>query len=101
MPAGFPTSGQISTIDYGEQRAPLPIHLRPVPVRHRLNLLGGTSFASRFASPSPVSSLGPVRAQLIAKGMILSPCHGDTAFTVPLFDKFMVRIMPGDEWRNG
>ncbi len=48
-----------------------------------------------------VSSLGPVRAQLIAKGMILSPSHGDTAFTVPLFDEFMVRIMPGDEWRNG
>ena len=48
-----------------------------------------------------VSSLGPVRAQLIAKGMILSPSHGDTAFTVPLFDEFMVRIMPGNEWRNG
>ena len=48
-----------------------------------------------------VSSLGPVRAQLIAKGMILSPSHGDTAFTVPLFDEFMVRIMPDDDWRNG
>ena len=48
-----------------------------------------------------VSSLGPVRAQLIAKGMILSPSHGDTAFTVPLFDEFMVRIIPGNEWRNG
>ena len=48
-----------------------------------------------------VSSLGPVRAQLIAKGMILSPSHGDTAFTVPLFDEFMVRIMPREEWRNG
>jgi hypothetical protein len=25
--------------------------------------------------------------------------HGDTAFTVPLFDEFMHRIMPGDDWR--
>jgi len=47
----------------------------------------------------PVSSLGPVRNQLISKGMIWSPSHGDTAFTVPLFDQFMRRIMPGDLWR--
>jgi len=46
----------------------------------------------------PVSSLGPTRASLIAKGMIWSPTHGDTAFTVPLFDEFMKRIMPGNEW---
>lgn len=47
-----------------------------------------------------VTSLGPTRAQLITKGMIWSPSHGDTAFTVPLFDEFMHRIMPGDEWKN-
>jgi len=46
-----------------------------------------------------VTSLGPTRNQLIAKGMIWSPHHGDTAFTVPLFDEFMHRIMPGDDWR--
>ena len=46
-----------------------------------------------------VSSLAPTRAQLIAKGMIWSPSHGDTAFTVPLFDEFMRRIMPGPDWR--
>lgn len=46
-----------------------------------------------------VSSLGPVRSSLIAKGMIWSPSHGDTAFTVPLFDEFMRRIMRGDDWR--
>ncbi|HMO54822.1 MAG TPA: hypothetical protein PJ994_09985 [Tepidiformaceae bacterium] len=40
-----------------------------------------------------VSSLAPTRAQLIAKGMIWSPGHGDTAFTVPLFGEFMKRIM--------
>lgn len=47
-----------------------------------------------------VSSLGPTRNNLISKGMVWSPTHGDTAFTVPLFDKFMLRIMPGDEWRE-
>jgi len=45
-----------------------------------------------------VTSLAPIRAQLIGKGMIWSPSHGDTAFTVPLFDAFMRRIMPGDDW---
>lgn len=45
-----------------------------------------------------VTSLGPIRNNLIAKGMIWSPNHGDTAFTVPLFDEFMRRIMPGDDW---
>ncbi|MBC7285696.1 ATP-binding protein [Hoeflea sp.] len=47
-----------------------------------------------------VTKLGPTRSQLIAKGMIWSPSHGDTAFTVPLFDEFMHRIMPGDDWRS-
>lgn len=46
-----------------------------------------------------VTSLGPTRSQLIAKGMIWSPSHGDTAFTVPLFDEFMRRIIPGDSWK--
>lgn len=47
-----------------------------------------------------VTTLGPTRSQLIVKGMIWSPSHGDTAFTVPLFDEFMKRIMPGNEWRQ-
>jgi len=46
-----------------------------------------------------VSSLAPTRSQLIAKGMVWSPSHGDTAFTAPLFDQFMNRIMPGDGWK--
>jgi hypothetical protein len=46
-----------------------------------------------------VTSLAPARGQLISKGMIWSPSHGDTAFTVPLFDQFMRRVMPGDDWR--
>jgi predicted transcriptional regulator len=47
-----------------------------------------------------VTSLGPTRSQLIVKGMIWSPSHGDTAFTVPLFDEFMKRIMPGNDWNR-
>jgi hypothetical protein len=47
-----------------------------------------------------VTALGPTRNALISKGMIWSPSHGDTAFTVPLFDEFMKRIMPGAEWRG-
>lgn len=41
-----------------------------------------------------VSSVAPTRNSLIAKGMLYSPAHGDTAFTVPLFDAFMRRVMP-------
>jgi hypothetical protein len=41
-----------------------------------------------------VTTVAPVRNGLIAKGMLYSPAHGDTAFTVPLFDGFMKRIMP-------
>jgi hypothetical protein len=41
-----------------------------------------------------VSALGVVRESLIAKGMIWSPAHGDTAFTVPMFHEFMKRIVP-------
>ena len=47
-----------------------------------------------------VTSLGPTRNQLIAKGMIWSPSHGETAFTVPLFDEFMRRMIPGEAWRT-
>lgn len=48
-----------------------------------------------------VSSFGPVRSSIISKGMVWSPNHGDTAFTVPLFDEFMKRIMPGNDWEKG
>ena len=47
-----------------------------------------------------VTKLGPTRNQLIAKGMIWSPTHGDTAFTVPLFDEFMRRVMPAKDWKD-
>jgi hypothetical protein len=41
-----------------------------------------------------IRSLGPVRSKLIKKGMIYSPAHGAMAFTVPLFDEFMIRAIP-------
>ena len=47
-----------------------------------------------------VTGLGTLRQSLIVKGMIWSPGHGETAFTVPLFDDFMKRIMPGDDWKT-
>ncbi len=41
-----------------------------------------------------LQQVGQARSSLIEKGMIWSPEHGGTAFTVPLFDEFMRRIMP-------
>jgi hypothetical protein len=44
------------------------------------------------------NKLGPCRGSLIAKGMVYSPSHGDTAFTVPLFDEYMKRAMRFSTW---
>jgi hypothetical protein len=41
-----------------------------------------------------VETVAPRRSELISKGMIYSPAHGDTAFTVPLFDEYLHRAMP-------
>jgi hypothetical protein len=45
-----------------------------------------------------VQQAGPLRNGLIKKGMIWSPTHGQTAFTVPMFDAFMIRAIP--EWKQ-
>ena len=42
----------------------------------------------------PAASVATVRQQLVNKGMVWSQRHGETAFTVPLFDSFMKRQMP-------
>lgn len=42
-----------------------------------------------------VESVAPRRSALIRKGMVFSPAHGDTAFTVPLFDEFLRRTQGG------
>jgi hypothetical protein len=44
-----------------------------------------------------VTTAGSLRTGLIRKGMIYSPEHGKTAFTVPMFDSFMRRTIPS--WR--
>jgi hypothetical protein len=41
-----------------------------------------------------VESVAPRRSALIKKGMVYSPAHGDTAFTVPMFDDFLRRSQP-------
>lgn len=41
-----------------------------------------------------VESVAPRRSTLIKKGMVYSPAHGDTAFTVPMFDDFLRRSQP-------
>jgi hypothetical protein len=63
-------------------------HLGPGP--HRSGDIAG-SLGVR------VESVAPRRSGLIGKGMIYSPAHGDTAFTVPMFDEYLIRAMP--EWR--
>lgn len=61
------------------------------PTAHRLGDIADTLHLR-------ATSLSPVRAKLIKKGMIYSPAYGDLAFTVPLFDEFMIRAMP--EWKG-
>ncbi len=41
-----------------------------------------------------VTTVAPVRNNIIAKGMAYSPAHGDIAFTVPMFDGFLKRTLP-------
>jgi AAA ATPase domain len=47
------------------------------------------------------NQVAPVRSSLIKKGMIYSPSHGDTAYTVPLFADYMRRMMPSLPKHNG
>lgn len=42
-----------------------------------------------------VTTVAPIRSSLITKGMVYSPGHGDTAFTVPMFDAYIRRTMIG------
>ncbi|MFM2437812.1 MAG: hypothetical protein RLZ55_623 [Actinomycetota bacterium] len=40
------------------------------------------------------TNLGPTRAELISMGLLYTPEHGYAAFTVPHFDKFLLRAIP-------
>ena len=42
-------------------------------------------------------AVAPLRNRLVARGMTYGPAHGDTAFTVPMFDAFLNRTVPPDE----
>ncbi|MBX2972759.1 MAG: hypothetical protein KF797_06625, partial [Flavobacteriales bacterium] len=65
-------------------------------LRAMAELGGGPHRSSDIAAllGMKVTAAGPVRDKLIKKGMIYSPAHGETAFTVPLFDAFMRRAIP-------
>jgi len=65
-------------------------------LRAMAHLGAGPYRASDIAAAiqSKVTSIAPLRANLIKKGMIYSPAHGELAFTVPLFDEFMRRAIP-------
>jgi predicted transcriptional regulator len=40
------------------------------------------------------TQVAPTRAELIDMGLLYTPEHGYAAFTVPDFDKFMLRAVP-------
>ena len=40
------------------------------------------------------TNLGPTRAELITMGLLWTPQHGYAAFTVPRFDRFLLRAIP-------
>ena len=40
------------------------------------------------------TNLGPTRAELITMGLLWTPQHGYAAFTVPHFDRFLLRAIP-------
>ena len=65
-------------------------------LRMMANLGAGPYKLADIASElnASVSSVSPTRSHLIKKGMIYSPAYGNLAFTVPLFDQFMIRAMP-------
>jgi len=43
------------------------------------------------------TNLGPTRAELINMGLLYTPEHGYAAFTVPHFDRFLLRAIPSLE----
>jgi hypothetical protein len=50
--------------------------------------------------PAKLTSLAPTRSSLITKGMIWSSNPENTAYTAPMFDEFMKRIMADASWRH-
>lgn len=65
-------------------------------VRAMAELGSGPQRSSRIAKGlgKDIQAVAPLRSNLIKKGMIYSPSYGDTAFTVPMFDAFLLRSIP-------
>ena len=42
------------------------------------------------------AQLGPTRSRLIDKGLLYTPGYGLAAFTVPQFDRYLVRTYPAE-----
>lgn len=40
------------------------------------------------------TQVAPTRSELIAMGLLYTPSHGYAGFTVPHFDRFMLRAVP-------
>lgn len=53
-----------------------------------------TGDIANAAGAKSSSSVARTRDALIRKGMLYAPDHGSTAFTVPLFDRFIKRALP-------
>ena len=80
----LPRRGQDATCNRLDLLAvPTSLHVRAA----------GCTFRPDPCASSSVRTVAPVRASLISKGMIYSPAHGDTGFTVPLFDQYLRRRM--------
>ena len=71
-------------------------HLEQKYLRAMAELGPGPHGTGRIAEALGVRtpSVAMVRRHLITKGMVWSQRHGETAFTVPMFDAFMKRQMP-------
>lgn len=65
-------------------------------LRAMAGLGGGSQQLGAIAAQlkTKTSSLSLARSSLITKGMVYSPEYGKLAFTVPLFDAYMMRTMP-------
>jgi hypothetical protein len=47
--------------------------------------------AARGAGYPDSTAAGPAREQLIAKGLLWTPERGQVAFTIPLFERFILK----------
>ncbi len=71
-------------------------------VRAMANLGEGPYHSSAVADKlnRNVQFFSPTRDNLISKGTIWPTTHGYIDFTVPMFDEFLRRVMPGEDWQS-